>query len=333
MALRNTIQKDDLIVSGYIHENYKKQNKIPQDITHLCYKYFHKIFQDLPTITDEKCDSFPLLRLNDEEILIVGPWSLDNEDYEIIGIHKYNVKSQTFELLVEFDDSIFDDNEFYNHTAALDEKNKIISIHTGKQLVTIDLKTKEIEFQDLDYNTKYTKRAVCIDDALHLLEGTPYHIHSIWERFNDKYQEIDRLLNNEKEIDIHYGLIYIKGNGENIPKTMLLFGNNSDKIFYFKFETKEWLLWKDKLPKAMNFVEESYILTPNQRYIVLFHGQEICILDLKEFPKITFEIRSQQDFKDVKEIPCVLMTNGDIHFMNFHTHKVINIKDVLLFYK
>ena len=53
-------------------------------------------------------------------------------------------------------------------------------------------------------------------------------------------------------------------------------------------------------------------------------------MDLRDFPKIKCDIKSITEFNYKYSPPsCVIMDNEDIHFMNFNSHKVTNIKDII----
>ena len=45
---------------------------------------------------------------------------------------------------------------------------------------------------------------------------------------------------------------------------------NRDEIHYFSFDSQEWKLSEYKLPAPRQ--SESYLVTPNQRYVLLFDG-------------------------------------------------------------
>ena len=128
---------------------------------------------------------------------------------------------------------------------------------------------------------------------------------------------------------------------------MLIFGGFDGKescaeIYCFHLILK-WKLSQCKLPTVRQC--SSYLVTPDQRYVLLFDGTSMCErLDLINFPQIKIESMVEYDDKDDDEIyeldidedefddefistyiPCVMMQNGDIYWMNCNSHGMTNI--------
>ena len=176
-GLLTALERDKFTVSGYIHLTYKDKNKlISTDIIDLCYKYYHKFFPTLVSITDEESGNYPLLKPNDNEFIIVGPSSAENIDYEIIYIYKYNTKSGSYDRIFNMDWMQFREQEFYRHKTCYDAINSIIYIiQEHYQLITIDLKSRQHHMYDItfppafDRDTFNVSNMICIDNNIHII--------------------------------------------------------------------------------------------------------------------------------------------------------------------
>ena len=327
----NRIQRDDHIVSGYIHDKYVEEERaVPTDVIGLCYKYYHTLFEKIIPSKEIDIDSpldYPLIALNDTDIIIIPE---NNYFHSTKGIYKYNIESKQYELFIEFTQ----DFEIAYHTAAYDRKNQIIYIRTGTGICKVNINQKSLSCQELTH-IGIRPQSVFARNKFHVIGGSRNSSHLIW---NDNDQRFDEIYN----LNTHnlwqgrnryaFGLVHVPENHHyNIPETMVMFGGFDGMIqrdmYYFSFGLQKWILMDLKL--SIRQEQNSYVLTADGRYILMFDFSEIQRLDLKDFPNIKQQEIKLDEGDQIRRNKCVLMNNGDIHFINCNNHHMTNVNDIL----
>eukprot|EP01084_Bolivina_argentea_P294189 506135_1 len=343
----NTIQCDDLLVCGFlrIYIATKTRQIIPNCLIKLCFQHYHEILIELDPVPDIN-GYHQLIKINDYEFITVPEYHTPiKKSKRTDNILKYNT------ITNKWNDWHIHDNAQYvidGHTACYDHIKKLLYIYTEQSYPEMDeifiINAETHKYERVSIEERYDGNAFCVmvDGVLHLIGGQYNKWHKIWDYETKTMRNIFEFKLWEYGILDHV-CVYVKGNNK-INRTMILFGGyyqSSDpelhkklcsiynKVWYYSFVNRTWKCVENI---ELYFYVEAYVLTNNQRYIIIFWGSCIQILDLIDLPKIS-STKIPSKWKGSTGCQAVMMPNDDIYIADCEQHHRVNVLDIIPSYQ
>lgn len=170
------------------------------------------------------------------------------------------------------------------HTSAYDKVNKILYIYNKEALlIIINLESEECQIKRVSNVGKYAA-SVVINGEFHIIGGFKSNKHMKWSVKDQRFIEIFHF----KEAGIGYylhKLCYIESKQVLISMggyvTTTRSSRSCDHIYLYDIRNNKWHRSPISMPRRM--YSFGYILTPNEKYIIIFGGNttnHVHIFDL-----------------------------------------------------
>ena len=246
----------------------------------------------LKPIPTQSCN---LIWMNENEFISAGQGSTfydtsdsdeerenDDNKNKRNGIFIYNIKSNEWRLLIQYPDSFKSDH----HGMCYNSNTNTVYLYGWQDnMIKINLTTKEFTIMNAKFVEHCMKPVLlCINNKCHVIGGSDNKNHFIWDEDNQKFETKFTFPGLNKGIHGH-GAIYA-------PNRNMIYLFGGYDYAAAKYMKKIWKCDVEKdykwecmmtLPqKIEELYDYAYVLTPDERYIVLFMADHIVMLDLNE---------------------------------------------------
>eukprot|EP01084_Bolivina_argentea_P246315 412253_1 len=247
-----------------------------------------------------------IIQINKYELIIAGYHNPMIYDWmRSDGIYKYNVFLDEWKLFIQYPSTL---TTSY-HTITYDKhKGKLYLYGQECNLIMIDIITHEFIVINLEYKIGHNPSSIFLQNKLHIIGGSLSHKHLVLNRrglYNDAFKIIDNVFDPIGIIDIfdpefytkhnnkgrgnkNHGLIHLKSNN-----ILLAFGGNCGGYLMrsmWKYDCKFYNAWKIVpnviLPKYIN----GHIITPDEKFIILFTNKTIHLFHIPTMKLIEHSI-------------------------------------------
>ena len=198
-----------------------------------------------------------------------------------IGVWVYNTITNEWRLDVKFpnDFKTRDNDICYN------PKTKILWLYCKyNNMVNINMETKQFKIIKSDArNVGMWPKLLFIDDQLHVIGGSRNKCHLIWNQNEKKFDPPIFTFDEWKNGVYGHGAVFVKK-----KRIVYVFGGyNFDGVGYlftfWKCEVDKGYEWtKLAITAEIKMYYRAYMLTSDERYIVIFGAKKVCLLDTNE---------------------------------------------------
>ena len=253
-----------------------------------------------------------VVKINNDEF-IVALFSHGSAPFDIHGIHKYNMKTNKWSLLIKYPFSL----HFIWGTICLNPKsNELLMVGDTNNVYMVNLKTNKIDCypQPIPFKRPDSSSMVFMTETFHVFGGAKSNLHYEWSNLSHTLQTKHKFP--WKMGNVLHGLVDLKS-----KQKLLLFGGydyaitqtikDLDDIWCYDKKIKKWSLMDVKLPIKINSF--GYILTPDERFVIIFGGE---VMD-KLIDDIWIWDLDKMEFKKSK-LKCPMNTGYRVEIMSFN---------------
>eukprot|EP01083_Nonionella_stella_P144561 451559_1 len=230
------------------------------------------------------------LLINTNEFVIL---SVSNSiDHDLVGIHKFNTKTEEWTEIYQFDKSYGVNHKYGKYLDvwrtpwSIDTNTQLIYVCDGSFPFIFDIQNKSLREIETDLSLR-TDSVLCIDNELHMIHdsGTKHVICDVNTTQSRTIHEFGELGDGYEG----YGFIHLKS-----KEVILMFGgwNSSSEsfntIYEFSLATSQWKKFDVELPH--NLSHFGIASTENDEFVVLIAGwidgcdesRHVMIFDVNE---------------------------------------------------
>lgn len=225
-----------------------------------------------------------LIKMSNDEFFAIPPKErrdppVDNDDVkqrhrdliEGDGIYKYNVNTNVWTRLIEYDDTFKTSSQVVY--AAYDPSNQLLFVSDGKTIFEFDLNSKSMKVLN-EFAIRRCMSMICVDGILHLLSANAWRVASVQSDDNDyKHEVFNKDIGEFKEIHKikefdgnFFKLLHLKK-----KKNVILFDPNNGVMHTYQTWNNEWVPSKIK-NEYEPISNQAYVSTANEQHIIGLSG-------------------------------------------------------------